>query len=268
MPVWKDDRSMSSLFRGQAFDRQQQILSFVRTEGRAVVSEISDRFSVSRATLRRDLRALEAQQLIVRAYGVFFPADTSGHETPVDDRRKALTDERLAIAESAVSLMSDVGSVFLDEGAMLEDLVTPMRRADRLTVVTTSITVAADLGRQTDHDVIVVGGRLRSAKMGTVDRWAVAMLSELNVDIAFLGTNGVSLDRGLTTPDPAVAQTKRAAIGAARRTALVCEHSRFGVTSFAKFAELEELSWIITGTGLSRTTAQRYAARGPRVLRV
>lgn len=259
---------MSSMFRGRAFDRQQEILSFVRSEGRAVVSEIGDRFAVSPATLRRDLRALEAQRLIVRSYGVFFPTDIGGHETPVDDRRKALTDERLAIAEAAVTLLTDVGSVFLDEGALLEDLVAPLQSLPRMTVVTTSVTIAADLGRQTDHDVIVVGGRLRPAKMGTVDRWAVSMLAELNVDLALLGTNGIALDRGLTTPDPAVAETKRAAIAAARQIALVCEHTRFGVTSFAKFADVDQLGWIVTGTQLARTTAQRYSARGPKVLRV
>lgn len=259
---------MSSMFRGRAFDRQQEILSFVRSEGRAVVSEIGDRFAVSPATLRRDLRALEAQRLIVRSYGVFFPTDIGGHETPVEDRRKAQTDERLAIAEAAVSLMADAGSVFLDEGALLEDLVGPLQSVRRLTVVTTSVTIAAELGRQTDHDVIVVGGRLRPAKMGTVDRWAVAMLAELNVDLALLGTNGVTLDRGLTTPDPAVAETKRAAIAAARQAALVCEHTRFGVTSFAKFADVDELNWIVTGKQLARATAQRYSARGPKLLRV
>jgi DeoR/GlpR family transcriptional regulator of sugar metabolism len=259
---------MSSAFRGQVFDRQQRILAFVRSEGRAVVSEIGDRFSISPATLRRDLRALESQHLIARSYGVFYPTDVGAYETPVEDRHKALSEERLAIAETAVSLMSGASTVLLDEGALLEDLVAPLRAASRLTVVTTSVTVAADLGRQTDHEVIMVGGRLRPGKMGTVDHWAVTMLGQLNVDIAFIGTNGVSLDRGLTTPDAAVAQTKQAAIAAARQTALVCEHSRFGITSFAKFADLEQLNWIVTGKGLTRTSAQRYSDRGPRVLRV
>ena len=259
---------MSSTFRGRAFDRQQRILSYVRGEGRAVVSEIADLFSISPATLRRDLRALESQRLIVRSYGVFYPTDIGRHETPVVNRHKARTEERLAIAEAAVSLMADVGTVFLDEGALPEDLIGPMVAMKRLTVVTRSVTVAAELGRRTDHEVIVVGGRLRPTTMGTVDRWATTMLGELNVDLAIMGANGVSIDRGLTTPDPAVAQTKAAAMVAARQAALVCEHTRFGVTSFAKFADVAELSWIVTGRQLPRTTAQRYSAVGPRVLRV
>lgn len=259
---------MSSMFRGRAFDRQQEILAFVRSEGRAVVAEIGDRFSVSAATLRRDLRSLESRGLIVRSYGVFFPTDSGGHETSLEDRHKALTDERLALAEATVSLLSGAGTVFLDEGALLEDLVRPLAGVDQLTVVTSSITVAAELGRRTDHDVIVVGGRLRPAKMGTVDRWATEMLAEVNVDIAVIGTAGVSLDRGLTTADPAVAAVKRAAIGAAQEVALTCEHSRFGVISFAKFADVEQLTWIVTGKELTRTAAQRYSARGPKVLRV
>jgi DeoR/GlpR family transcriptional regulator of sugar metabolism len=259
---------MTSSFRGRAFDRQQRILTYVRGEGRAVVSEIADQFAISPATLRRDLRTLEAQRLIVRSYGVFYPTDIGRYETPVEYRHKARTEERLAIAEAAVTLMADVSTVLLDEGALPEDLVGPMRRLQRMTVVTRSLTVAAELGRQTDHDVIVVGGRLRPTTMGTVDRWATSMLAELNVDLALMGANGVSIDRGLTTPDPAVAQAKTAAMHAARQTALLCEHTRFGVTSFAKFADIQQLAWIITGKQLSRTTAQRYATTGPKILRV
>nr|WP_236667070.1 DeoR/GlpR family DNA-binding transcription regulator [Nonomuraea sp. K271] len=264
----KGVNKVSSSFRGRAFDRQQRILTYVRSEGRAVVSDIADLFSISPATLRRDLRALEAQRLIARSYGVFYPTDIGRFETPVEHRRKAKTEERLMIAEAAVAMMVDVDTVFLDEGALPEDLVGPMRRLQRMTVVTRSLTIAAELNRLTDHDVIMVGGRLRPKTMGTVDRWATGMLAELNVDLAFMGTNGVSLDRGLTTPDPAVAQAKTAALQAARQTVLVCEHTKFGVASFAKFADIEQLTYVITGKQLSRATAQRYGASGPKVLRV
>lgn len=259
---------MSSVFQGRAFDRQQRILGYVRSEGRAVVSEIADMFAISPATLRRDLRALEAQRLIVRSYGVFYPTDIGRYETPLEHRHKAKTQERVAIAEAATAMMADVGTVFIDEGALPEDLIGPMRRLNRMTVVTRSVTVAAELGRHSDHDVIIVGGRLRPATMGTVDKWATAMLAELNVDLAVMGTNGVSIERGLTTPDPTVAAAKTAALQAARQCVLVCEHTRFGVASFAKFGELDQVTWVVTGKQLPRAAAQRYGEAGPKVLRV
>ncbi|MEV4805647.1 DeoR/GlpR family DNA-binding transcription regulator [Nonomuraea sp. NPDC049421] len=259
---------MSSVFQGRAFDRQQRILGYVRSEGRAVVSEIADMFAISPATLRRDLRALEAQRLIVRSYGVFYPTDIGRYETPLEHRHKAKTQERVAIAEAATAMMADVGTVFIDEGALPEDLIGPMRRLNRMTVVTRSVTVAAELGRNSDHDVIIVGGRLRPATMGTVDKWATAMLAELNVDLAVMGTNGVSIERGLTTPDPTVAAAKTAALQAARQCVLVCEHTRFGVASFAKFGELDQVTWVITGKQLPRAAAQRYGEAGPKILRV
>lgn len=59
------------------------------------------------------------QRLIVRSYGVFYPTDIGRYEAPVEYRHKARTEERLAIAQAAVALMADVGTVFLDEGALL-----------------------------------------------------------------------------------------------------------------------------------------------------
>lgn len=256
------------MFQGRAFERQQRILAYVRSEGRAVVSEIADMFAISPATLRRDLRALESQRLIARSYGVFYPTDSGRYETPLEHRHKAKTAERLAIAEAAIAMIAEVGTVLIDEGALLEDLIGPMRRLSRMTVVTRSLTVAAELSRHTDHDVIIVGGRLRPTTMGTVDRWATAMLGELNVDLTVMGTNGVSLERGLTTPDPAVAQAKTAALEAARQCVLVCEHTKFGVASFAKFADLKQVTWIVTGKQLPRAAAQRYSEAGPKILRV
>jgi DeoR/GlpR family transcriptional regulator of sugar metabolism len=49
---------------------------------------------------------------------------------------------------------------------------------------------------------------VRGGSLATVDHWAIDMLSDLVLDVAILGTNGISRDRGLTTPDPAVSAVK------------------------------------------------------------
>jgi DeoR/GlpR family transcriptional regulator of sugar metabolism len=100
-----------------------------------------------------------------------------------------------------------------------------------------------------------------------VDHWATDMLGSLVIDVAYLGTNGISPEHGLTTPDPAVAAVKQTAVKVARRRVLVAAHTKFGVSSFCRFAEVSDFDSVVTGTELSVAEARRYEAMGPTVVR-
>jgi DeoR/GlpR family transcriptional regulator of sugar metabolism len=115
--------------------------------------------------------------------------------------------------------------------------------------------------------VILLGGRVRGGSLATVDHWAIDMLSDLVLDLAFLGTNGISRDRGLTTPDPAVSAVKHKVVQVSRRRILVAVHTKFGVNSFCRFADVADFETLITDVGLSTQDAHRYTALGPAVIR-
>lgn len=124
-------------------------------------------------------------------------------------------------------------------------------------MVTSSMLVAEVLAHSTTVTVLLLGGRLRGRTLATVDHWATDMLGSLVIDVAYLGTNGISIEHGLTTPDPAVAAVKQTAVKVARRRILVAAHSKFGANSFCRFAEVSDFEAIVTDTGLSPTEAQR-----------
>jgi DeoR/GlpR family transcriptional regulator of sugar metabolism len=94
------------------------------------------------------------------------------------------------------------------------------------------------------------------------------MLSGFVIDLAFIGANGISRQHGLTTPDPAVAAVKSCAVRAARRRVFVGIHSKFGVSSFCRFADIGQFEALITDTGLPATEARRLSMLGPQVMRV
>ena len=115
--------------------------------------------------------------------------------------------------------------------------------------------------------MVVLGGRLRGLTLATVDHWATRMLKELVIDLAYLGANGISREHGLTTPDPAVAAVKSQVVASARRRIFVGVHTKFGVSSFCKFADLPDFEALITDTGVSAADAHRYSVMGPHVIR-
>jgi len=114
--------------------------------------------------------------------------------------------------------------------------------------------------------VIMLGGRVRGRTLATVDDWNLRMLSQLYVDVAFMGTNGLSPERGFTTPDPAEAAVKRAMIAAARRTIVLADHTKAGNDFLARFAELTDVDTVITDEGLDGELAEDFERAGLRVI--
>jgi DeoR family fructose operon transcriptional repressor len=91
-------------------------------------------------------------------------------------------------------------------------------------------------------------------------------LRDTFVEVAFIATNGVSMERGLTTPDPAEAMVKRAAMSCGRRCVLLADHTKVGNDHFARFADLGDIDTFITDTGIDSEVAAEIASAGPKVI--
>lgn len=246
--------------------RQSRIVEFARTRGRVEVAALAAEMDVASETIRRDLKVLAGRRLLKRVHGGAVPLETAAFESGVEYRSQVDLAQKHRIAAAATSLLHGAETVYLDEG--FTPRLIAERLADReLTVVTSSLLAAEALAHSRTVTVLLLGGRMRGRTLATVDHWAVDMLSGLVLDIAFLGTNGISLEHGLTTPDPAVAAVKSTAVRVARRPILVAAHSKFGESSFCRFAEVSDFEAIVSGTELSPLEARRYEAGGPVVIR-
>ncbi len=251
-----------------SYSRQSQILEMARARGRVEVKPLADELGVASETIRRDLKALAGSGVLKRVHGGAVAVESAGFETGLDRRSTEDLAEKRRIAAAAVGLLHGAETVYLDEGFSPRLIAEHLSTREHLTVVTASLLVANVLAESHGVTVLLVGGRLRGRTLATVDSWALRTLGELVIDVAFLGTNGITVEHGLTTPDPAVAAVKHAAVAASRRSVLVAAHSKFGLTSFCRFAEVADFETIVTDTELPSAEAHRYEALGPRVLRV
>jgi DeoR family fructose operon transcriptional repressor len=103
--------------------------------------------------------------------------------------------------------------------------------------------------------------------MAIVDGWALEALTKIHVDVAFMGTNGITVERGLTTPDPAEAMVKQRMIAAARRVVLLSDHTKIGTNYFSPFAALDEVDTFVTDSGADTGLLEEIEDAGPRVVR-
>jgi DeoR family fructose operon transcriptional repressor len=247
-------------------ERRQWLVDRARADGRVDVAEVSDELSVAVETIRRDLNVLEGHGLLRRVHGGAIPVERLGFEGALAARAGTMPDEKARLAKAAIDLVDGAESIYLDEGSTAQGLV-DLLPADRpLTVVTNALPTAVALAGRPNVSLLMLGGRVRGHTLGTVEHWATRMLDDLLIDLAFLGTNGISVERGLTTPDPAVAAVKSAAVAAARRRILLADRSKFGVDSFCRFARVQDLEAIVTDSGLDARESLAYEALGVRMV--
>lgn len=251
-----------------AASRRVRILDLVAERTEVAVADLARELGITQSMLRRDLRALESDGAVRRSYGTISAVERSRFETPLSWRATTNGEERIAIARAAAQLLSSESSVYVDEGVTARLVAEHLSPSKPLTIVTPSILVAADLAANSPHEVLLLGGRVRGRTLGVVDHWAREMLSGFAIDAAFLGANGVTVEAGLTTPDPAVAAIKAAAVQVSRRRIFVGDHSKFGVTSFARFANIGDIEVFVTSERLPLAHARRFMQYGPQVVRV
>jgi DeoR family transcriptional regulator, fructose operon transcriptional repressor len=250
-----------------AEERQQEILRLARAEGRVDVAALAETFTVTAETIRRDLTTLERAGVLRRVHGGAIPMERIGFEPALATRDSVLIEEKERIAKVALAEVPQEGAVILDAGTTTARLAQALPVDRELTVVVNSPVIAALLGTRANITVLQLGGRLRGRTLATVDGWALRALDEIYVDVAFIGTNGCTVERGLTTPDPAEASIKRAMIKAARRVVLLADHTKIGNDYLARFGVLTDLDLLVTDTGLDDDLATEVEAAGVRVIR-
>jgi DeoR family transcriptional regulator, fructose operon transcriptional repressor len=250
-----------------AAERQQWLLDRTREDGRVDVAATAEELDVTPETIRRDLAVLERQGLLRRVHGGAIPSDLLGFEPGVSHRDSVAGAEKERIAKAALSELRGASTVLLDAGTTTARLAGMLPRDRDLTVVTNALTIASALAGRPNIALRMIGGRVRGTTMATVDDWSTEMLGRLTVDVAFLGTNGFSAGRGLSTPDPDEGATKRAMLRSARRRVVLADASKFGVDLFVRFGELSDVDTLITDTGLEEARATELEAAGTRVVR-
>lgn len=242
-----------------AEERQQAIAELVTETGRSSVNDLADRFRVTTETVRRDLSALERLGLVRRVHGGAIPGDRlAAFDTALSERDVVHSAEKDRIAKAALPQLPGAGgSMLLDAGSTTSRFAAALPGDLRLVVMTHAVPVAARLAARPQIELHLLPGRVRTTTQAAVGAETVAALADLRADVAVVGTNGVSLGYGLSTPDIEEAAVKRAMVHGARRVVALADSSKLGVESPVRFATIEELDVLVTDAGI--TTHDRTA---------
>lgn len=217
--------------------------------------------------MRRDLTLLERQGLLKRMHGGAIPVERLGIEPAVADREGRMAGQKERIAKAALDELPEGGAIILDAGTTTIRLAELLPTDRELTVVTNALPIATLLATRPNVTLHLLGGIVRGRTLAAVGPWAERSMRDIHADVVFLGTNGLTVELGLTTPDLAEAGIKRALVAAARRCVVLADHTKIGRSDFAQIAPLSAVDTLITDIDLEPDLADEIESAGPRVVR-
>jgi DeoR family transcriptional regulator, aga operon transcriptional repressor len=226
-------------------ERVAAILDVLGQSGSLGVADLSERFGVSAATVRRDLQVLEEQRLLSRTHGGAL-AENVAYELPMRYRDGYARDAKRLIAREAVRRLPGGGCVVgLTGGTTTTEVARCIADRSDLTVVTNAINIGALLAVRPRAKLILTGGVARPQSYELVGPLAEATLGRLNIEVAFIGVNGIDAE-GLTTYDEVEAHTNAKLIERASRKIVIADGSKVGRVRLAHIAKLNEIDELIT----------------------
>ncbi|GAA1651706.1 DeoR family transcriptional regulator [Mycolicibacterium murale] len=247
-------------------DRMREVLALLRGRGDVGSRELCLELNISPATLRRDLSELEEQGLLVRTHGGARALDPSGSEIPVRLRDHRTVAIKRRIAQHAAALVpAGPQSVALTGGVTTGEAARALKGRPNMTIVTNSLTIAADCAVDAHMKVIMTGGLVRANSLEAVGPMSEHAFQVITVGTAILGADGMSAEVGATTFDEAEARTAIAMAANAQRVVVAVDGSKIGVVTLAKMATLDRLDHLVTDSTADPGQLERIEAAGVRV---
>jgi DeoR/GlpR family transcriptional regulator of sugar metabolism len=229
------------------------------------VGRLARSVRASEMTVRRDLVVLGDRGLVRRLHGGAILERGKAEESPFSNARREHVEEKEVIAKQAAALVSSGSVVALGAGTTTWHVARALAAQADLTFITNSTNIALELDRG-QTNIILTGGHFRTPADALVGPPSLWTLERLQIDILFLGANGIDLKAGYTTPILAEAETNAAMIRKATRVVVVADHSKFGRLTLASFAPIEAAHVLVTDVGAPRSIVRAIRRRGVQVV--
>lgn len=224
-------------------ERQNFILQQINVHNKVLTADLCRLMKVSIDTVRRDLSELEKNGRIVKVHGGAI--STTFHQ-PFQQPDVYAKEEKKEIAKKALTLMKD-GMVFLTGGGtIMLELARMIPQNLKGTLFTVSPLVALEAAQRSTIDVILLAGRLSRNSYICTGSSVVSQLSELRVDLCFIGTNGLSLHEGITDNDWETVQVKKAMLKSAEKTALLSIAEKLDTVQKMQVCNLHAIHYLLT----------------------
>lgn len=242
----------------KALSRKQQLLDALMEHPELSVGELSQRFGVSEVTIRTDLKSLEAQGLVLRQHGGGLPT----LHVNVSDRQRTHMEEKTRIARAAAELIADRDDVMITAGSTTSLVPRFLLRRQGINIVTNSTLLLPYVRNNPGLQVTLTGGEFRPSIEALTGPSTIRELGQFHVAKAFLGSDGVTADKGITADSAEIADVCRRMSEQARQTIVLADSSKLGRSGFAHIMPAARIDILITDAAAPASEVAKLRKKG------
>lgn len=242
--------------------RESYILERLAKDGSLSVAALSRDLGVSEVTIRSNLRELESRGLLQRTHG---GAQASTFQNVLERQQQNL-ELKERIATAAAELVNDWDTIMVEAGTTTALAIRGLTGRQGVQVVTNSTLAFAAARLNSALRLTLTGGNFHHESESLVGPQALRTIAEFNVRLAFIGTDGFTAERGLTTQFPEGAEVIRAMRARAEETWLLADSTKYGRAGFVSVLAMGEVAGVITDDGIGKESLKALAETGLRVV--
>lgn len=227
-------------------DRREEIKQYVHMANRVTVSELSERWSVTEETVRRDLDKLENLGFVMRVHGGAIWNETVDHGgVRFFERQRHNVEAKRYIALKAAALVKGRGTISADSSTTVLEVLRLLNDDPDLTVVTNAAGIVGGVD-DVRFNLISTGGVYSRNSLSFQGELALQAIRRYHVSLSMLSCKALDLDRGIMDSYESEAMVKRVMVEQADDIAILADHSKFDQFAFLKLMDLQKISYIVT----------------------
>ncbi len=249
-------------------ERKKTILDILNTENKVEVAKLAERLGVSEVTIRRDLLIMERQGLLAKTYGGAVKLEQTLLGNMHNDRIKKMTREKEAIGKYAAELVKSGDVIFLDTGTTTAQIARNLKSRTNITIATNSLLVLSELRVSRNINIILLGGNYRVGSFDLSGPLAEKSIESFRANKAFLGTDGISINGGVTSGDIYTAKVTELMCRSANEIIIVADHTKIGKDSFSKYTDIKDIDKLITDKNTDSSYLNKISELGVEVITV
>jgi len=234
-------------------ERKKSILKQLAYKGKVHVNELAQKFEVTTETIRRDLDDLEKDSKLKKVYGgaVKFKTEV---EPAYYEREVSHAEEKRLIGTLAAKLIEDNDVLVIDEGSTVMQIIHHLEGKRNLTILVCSIpalTLMIECQKRgtLDGKIIFIGGEVNAKHLRVSGPIAEKMMEDFYVNKAFVSTDGLSLEYGISGYDYERALFTRKLIRCSETAIVLADSSKIAKRTVAKIADLSDIHYVISNSG-------------------
>jgi DeoR/GlpR family transcriptional regulator of sugar metabolism len=223
--------------------------------------DLADEFQVTDETIRRDLQTMEENNQLTRIHGG--ASSTSGRPKlqSFTERRAVEVEKKRKIAQTVLEMVKPGRTYAFDSSTTAFELVSllpdlPFR------VVTNAYAVLDHLIRYNNVDLVSTGGRYDQKTQTFIGGDSHRAIQRYQIQTAFISCIGLDAARGASEGFEQQAVFKEHLVEFAEEVILLVDSNKLNVQSEYFFAELKNLSLIITDSSADPVCVEQLRRNG------